>query len=121
MNDVEFTIIFQMELADCLMESDDVLYDKLIEAFYEDDETHFEVEHELAGKYGEDKATAAIARYCDLDAGEILNRYVNYKEEDIYIDGYDYFGVYFAVPCNFDVESFAMDFIDEDDDDEEEE
>ncbi|MCR5835491.1 MAG: hypothetical protein K6G88_03165 [Lachnospiraceae bacterium] len=117
MNDVEFTIIFQMELADCLSEADDVLYEKIVERFYEDDEMHFEIEHELADKYGEDKAAAAIVRYCDLDAGEILNRYVRYNEEDIYIDGYDYFGtVYFAVPCKFDVEAFAMDFIEEDDD-----
>ena len=121
MNDVEFTIFFQMELADCLMESDDVLYDKMVEGFYEDDETHYQVENELADEYGEDKAADAIARYCDLDAGEILNRYVSYNEEDIYIDDYYDGTICFAVPCKFDVESFAMDFIDDDDEDEDEE
>ena len=36
--------------------------------------------------------------------------------EDIYIDDYDDFGtISFAVPCKFDVESFAMDFIGDDD------
>lgn len=120
MNNVEFTIFFRMELADCLLESDDVLYDKMVEGFYEDDEAHYEVENELADEYGEDKATDAIARYCDLDAGEILNRYVSYNEEDIYIDSYDDFGtICFAVPCKFYVESFAMDFIDKYDNEDE--
>ncbi len=121
MNDVEFTIFFQMELADCLLESDDVLYDKMVEGFCVDDETLYEVKNELADEYGEDKAADAIARYCDLDAGEVLNRYVLYYEEDIYIDDYDDFGtISFAVPCKFDVESFAMDFIDKYNEDDEE-
>ncbi len=113
MNDVVFTVFFQMGLADCLMESDGVFYDKMVEGFYADDEIHHQIENELSGEYGKEKAAVAIAKYCDLDAEEILNRYVSYKKENIYIDDYYDGTVCFAVPCKFDVESFASDFIDE--------